>query len=64
MNTCGTCKYWKAFTQYENVPNTGDCSEISEKVNAEVEYGWDGGFVRAYETEEDFGCNLWKKKDN
>lgn len=57
---CGTCKHWRKVTDYENIANDGECSAISEKVTADVKYGWDGGYVVAYETEEDFGCNLWE----
>jgi hypothetical protein len=61
---CGNCKHWRKTTNYDStvVPNDGECSMIHEKVTAEVEYGWDGGIVRGYETEEDFGCNLWKEE--
>jgi hypothetical protein len=57
---CGTCKYWRKVTHFENVPNDGECSEINQKVTADVKYGWDGGYILAYETEEDFCCSLWK----
>jgi hypothetical protein len=59
---CSTCKHWRKTTNYENVPNFGDCEKIYEKVEADVEYGWDGGIVRGYETEGDFGCNLWEEE--
>lgn len=57
-NTCGSCKYWRKFTNYDFAVNTGNCDQISEKVTVDVKYGWEGGYVRAFETEEDFGCTL------
>lgn len=60
---CGTCKFWHSFTNYENVSNIGECNEIKEKVTADVTYGWSGGYIDRYETEEDFGCTLWKAKE-
>jgi hypothetical protein len=58
MNNCGTCKFWKKTTDYKSLPEEGTCSEIGEKVTADVHYGWDGGYIRTYETEEDFCCSL------
>jgi hypothetical protein len=60
---CGTCKFWTRSTEYgDSVPDDGECSTINEKVTADVHYGWDGGYIHAYETEEDFGCVLWQEK--
>lgn len=58
MTTCTTCEYWK-----EGLYGFGVCSEINSKVEAMVTYGWDGGVVDCYETENDFGCNLHKVKE-
>lgn len=59
---CGSCKFWRKTTNYEGTPNDGECNKISEKVTADVSYGWDGGYIRGYETEEDFACSLYQSK--
>jgi len=63
VKNCGTCKFWTKNTQYYGASsNEGKCSELSNKVTIDVRYGWDGGYIAAYETEEDFGCVLWQHK--
>lgn len=60
---CGTCKYWRKTTNNGDLFNMGDCNKIMEKVTAEVDYGWDGGVVRTFNTEEDFTCSLHQPKE-
>lgn len=62
MMFCKTCKFWTQSSNYTGIPNEGVCGEIGEKLTVDVKYGWDGGYIVAYETEEDFGCVLWQQK--
>ncbi|MGB6406632.1 MAG: hypothetical protein WBF39_04100 [Planococcus donghaensis] len=55
---CDACKYWK---YNGNEYNMGECSKIQEKIEIELELGWDGGCVDYIETEADFGCNLFEE---
>lgn len=55
MNTCDKCIHWKKFAY-----QTGDCTKIREKIDIELVTGWDGGYVKAIETEADFGCNQFE----
>ena len=59
---CGNCKYWSKFTAYELIANFGTCSKIGSKIEANVEYGMDGGYVEGFESEEDFCCSLYEDK--
>jgi hypothetical protein len=61
---CGTCKFWTKITNYENITNEGVCKGgISQKLTVHVHYGWDGGSIVAYETEEDFCCSIHAQND-
>ncbi|EST11268.1 hypothetical protein P343_12725 [Sporolactobacillus laevolacticus DSM 442] len=55
--TCKTCKFWHSDDQY-----SGICEKIMDKVEVELVTGWDGGYVKHFETDNDFGCVLWEKK--
>ncbi|WP_028982853.1 hypothetical protein [Sporolactobacillus terrae] len=59
---CKTCKYWNPnkFNDYD--PIDGNCEKISDKVEAELITGWDGGYVKNFVTDDDFGCVLWEGK--
>lgn len=61
---CEECKHWTqtTFYDYNGVVNDGKCSEIRDKVDIDIHYGWDGGYINYIETESDFGCTLFKKK--
>lgn len=54
LNKCKTCIHWNK-TNYSD----GLCSEIKEKVYIDVK---GDGYLDYIETEEDFGCTLWKEK--
>jgi len=61
VSICVNCKHWTADT-YESLEpkhSFGECSTIRDKLDIEVHYGWDGGYVMTVETEGDFGCVLW-----
>lgn len=54
INICKNCKFWDS--------NDGICDEIKNKIEAELVTGWDGGYVKNFLTDEDFGCVLWEEK--
>lgn len=64
MKNCRTCKFWEKTTDFIGVPNDGVCGAIKQKVTADLVTGWDGGYVRSYETEEDFCCSLYVVKED
>lgn len=61
---CKNCIYWKQFTEYEyeNISNSGKCSEIIDSLVINIECGWDGGYVESIETEEGFYCKSFSNK--
>ena len=52
---CQTCRHWKRENKYSGV-----CTGIlgSTKIDIELKTGWNGGYVRRIETDDDFGCVL------
>lgn len=59
---CGSCEFWAKQTDLISPFNDGICSKIDEKVTAELQTGWDGGYVKSFSTDEDFCCSLWEEK--
>ncbi|MFO1442943.1 hypothetical protein KDN24_06895 [Bacillus sp. Bva_UNVM-123] len=58
MNQCEACKHWK-YTCY----SMGECAKIKEKLTIDLVTGWDGGYVNVIETDADFCCNQFEKRD-
>lgn len=64
MGNCGTCKYWTKTNDYGGtISADGLCSEIENKLTININYGYEGGYIEGYETDECFGCILWKLKE-
>ena len=59
---CKYCIFWSQTTHYDGPYNEGKCSVIHTKLSITLKTGWDGGFVGYIETEEYFGCTLFKEK--
>jgi hypothetical protein len=57
---CGNCINWQGDIDKPYLD--GRCNSIKSKLEANVVYGWDGGYVESYNTEVDFCCNLHKFK--
>jgi hypothetical protein len=55
---CKDCRYWK-----ETLYSMGECEEIKQNIDIELETGWDGGYVKNIETDSDFGCVLFRHKE-
>jgi len=58
---CDVCKHWKYI---DNGYGYGKCYKIQDKIDIELDLGWDGGSVDWIETEADFGCNLFESIDS
>ena len=54
---CSNCILWERTDDCY-----GKCSKINEKIEIELVTGWEGGYVKAIETEWDFGCNQFEMK--
>jgi hypothetical protein len=54
---CDVCKHWNLI---DNGYGLGRCNKIQEKIEVELDLGWNGGSVKYIETEADFGCNLFE----
>lgn len=61
---CDKCKHWKEAKPQEYLPRLGVCDEIklTDKVEIDLQVGWEGGFVDEIWTDEDFGCTLFAPK--
>jgi hypothetical protein len=55
---CENCRHWKP-TGYDY----GECHEMKDKVSVDLITGWEGALLNAFETENDFGCVLFKEKE-
>lgn len=64
---CIDCLEWEknTFYKYEGVVNTGICSGLTNdsKVEIEVQAGWSGGVVGDIETDQDFFCANFAKRE-
>lgn len=60
---CGLCRHWKMTQKFESVPDTGECSGMTQngRIVIDVYAGWEGGYVSSIETDEDFFCAEFKK---
>lgn len=58
-NNCKNCTHWQ--TIYGADYGEGRCDRILDKIEADVNYGWDGGYVDGIDTAEDFSCILHSK---
>lgn len=61
---CANCKFWKptTFYDYEGAVNDGVCNEIILHLQIELKTGWEGGYVHAIETQDNFGCVAFASK--
>ena len=57
---CTNCKNWTP-TKY-GFGQHGVCSVIKDKIDVDITYGWDGGYINHIETEANFGCNQFEEK--
>ena len=63
---CKDCKHWKQQTYYlyDGAVNDGVCNELpNSKFIVNIYAGWEGGGVSSIETDEDFGCTSFIKKE-
>ena len=63
---CSECKFWKRETIYNNTHQSiwGKCDGLpNHRMEIEIDAGWDGGVVRDIETDEDWFCASFEKKD-
>ncbi|WP_042361058.1 hypothetical protein [Geomicrobium sp. JCM 19055] len=55
---CAECEHWKRIDL-----NDGLCSRIHKRLYIELHTGWSGGVVESIETDEDFYCAEFSKKE-